>query len=617
MVPAATLQFSISDAPVAPGGVPRLGRHSPDGAGDDAGASSAEAGFDAILLAMIGIGPGQAPTADPARGPESVDIVAPPSSADAITEGSESGRLRLHLKASTAVGGDASARTLQAFRNAAAEGAAPAGGSVMVRRSGSAASTGVFADVDAAATAAIEAPLPTSVDASSAVASGDSRVRMTPEGPGAPMRAEDPKFDASLESDATSTGTAIVPESARGEVSLSRPNVSVIHSARGSDAAREIDPRLSAVHPYAHAAGHTNAAADHLPEAGQGVEIPELTPGAVVAENSHGRRPTFTTEASGEKQPTAQWWGGSASDSLPQVSVAQTSAATQRAKPTAARLAPPDSASLGTATAAATPAIQNHEQSHVEDATDVVALEAEDGAVASEQADLGTRVITAEGDRVARVRADTSVTPAASNIATGMSAEHEAVVLGTSEAGAATSEAAVTVVENGAQQRQPTVPGAAMPLPEPGTASSSATATTDPAGPGSIPRQMSDAIVAWRSVALEQGTARFAAWLSPPELGQVWVELTRSPRGIAARISAADEGVQSILESHAPALRQSLSESGITLSDLDVSGGAGRQSQQDSMDERHLLIAFEEPATPSGPHPATSGTHRGAVNIRA
>ncbi len=141
--------------------------------------------------------------------------------------------------------------------------------------------------------------------------------------------------------------------------------------------------------------------------------------------------------------------------------------------------------------------------------------------------------------------------------------------------------------------------------------------SADPAASPSVARQVSDAIVAWRSAAAEQGTARFSAWLSPPELGQVWIEVTRSSRGISARLTAVEDGVQSILESQGPQLRQSLGEAGIRLEDLDVSGGSGRQSHAGDGGGEGSAFYFEREEGVGAPLPAAAGRHQGTINIRA
>ena len=140
---------------------------------------------------------------------------------------------------------------------------------------------------------------------------------------------------------------------------------------------------------------------------------------------------------------------------------------------------------------------------------------------------------------------------------------------------------------------------------------------SDAGSPPSVSRQVSDAIVAWRSVAAEQGTARFSAWLSPPELGQVWIQLTRTSRGISARLSAVEEGVQSLLEEKAPQLRQSLSDSGVTLSDLDVSSGLGRESQDGSGNTDSPAYSPESKSMRAAQPSAAGARHQGTINIRA
>lgn len=107
------------------------------------------------------------------------------------------------------------------------------------------------------------------------------------------------------------------------------------------------------------------------------------------------------------------------------------------------------------------------------------------------------------------------------------------------------------------------------------------TAAGETAIASTVPRQIADSIAAWRHRVTESGQVRFTAWLAPPELGHVWVELTRSVEGITARLAASDERVRSVLESHEPMLRQSLAETGISLAGLDVSG----RSQQGFPDQ--------------------------------
>jgi flagellar hook-length control protein FliK len=131
----------------------------------------------------------------------------------------------------------------------------------------------------------------------------------------------------------------------------------------------------------------------------------------------------------------------------------------------------------------------------------------------------------------------------------------------------------------------------------------------------SVARQVSEAIAAWRNVAAEHGTARFAAWLTPPELGHVWIELTSSRHGVTARLAAADDSVQSLLEAQAPALRQSLTDAGVTLAEFDVSGGTGQGSSHDRGNDPHA----QDIGIFSDTRPARAVHHgrRGTINVRA
>jgi flagellar hook-length control protein FliK len=147
------------------------------------------------------------------------------------------------------------------------------------------------------------------------------------------------------------------------------------------------------------------------------------------------------------------------------------------------------------------------------------------------------------------------------------------------------------------------------------TSTHTADTATEPAPGSSVLQQVTESIAAWRSVTAEQTSTRFAAWLTPPELGHVWVELVATKDGVSARLSAPDEGVQSLLEDHAPALRQSLADAGIALAEFDVSGGAGDGAPQgekdDSRNAQHLDVL------PTALARRVIGPQRGTINVRA
>lgn len=137
--------------------------------------------------------------------------------------------------------------------------------------------------------------------------------------------------------------------------------------------------------------------------------------------------------------------------------------------------------------------------------------------------------------------------------------------------------------------------------------------------PRAAVRHVSDAVLAWRDMVHEQGAARFVAWLTPPDLGHVWVELVRSGDGISARLRASDEDVQSVLETHEPELRQALAESGIELHELDVSGRSSGESafghpQPDSTEHDDAGPPACDP--PTTPRPRTASAAR-VVDVRA
>jgi flagellar hook-length control protein FliK len=146
--------------------------------------------------------------------------------------------------------------------------------------------------------------------------------------------------------------------------------------------------------------------------------------------------------------------------------------------------------------------------------------------------------------------------------------------------------------------------------------SQSEPATTEP----SVVQQVSQAVETWRDSLQEQGSARFAAWLSPPDLGHVWVELTRSGEGITARLKASDDSVQSLLESQEPELRQALNDSGISVAELDLSG---RPAGDFASDQHHQQPDQHEDAGTSalgfaGPvRRGTSSNRSSAIDVRA
>jgi hypothetical protein len=137
-----------------------------------------------------------------------------------------------------------------------------------------------------------------------------------------------------------------------------------------------------------------------------------------------------------------------------------------------------------------------------------------------------------------------------------------------------------------------------------------------PVSDAPVAHRVSEAIAAWREVATERGTARFAAWLTPPELGHVWVELTSSKHGITARLAAADDSVQSLLEAQAPTLRQSLADAGVTLAEFDVSSGSGQGSPQGDHD--HAPHSQRTDSYPQlRPTRAVPSRPAGTINVRA
>src|SRR5690606_38123962 len=97
--------------------------------------------------------------------------------------------------------------------------------------------------------------------------------------------------------------------------------------------------------------------------------------------------------------------------------------------------------------------------------------------------------------------------------------------------------------------------------------------------------QVSEAVQTWAAALRDQGSVRFAAWLTPPDLGRVWVELTRTSSGITARLRATDEGVRSVLQSQEPGLRQALVDSGLAIAELDVSGHSAGDSASQQNDQ--------------------------------
>ena len=96
-----------------------------------------------------------------------------------------------------------------------------------------------------------------------------------------------------------------------------------------------------------------------------------------------------------------------------------------------------------------------------------------------------------------------------------------------------------------------------------------------------LANRIADAIVTRSQVVSHKGTTQFEIQLDPPELGSVWVHLTSSKHGLAARIVVAEQTTFQVIESHLPSLRQSLEHSGISLQGFDVSHhGPGPQDHQ-------------------------------------
>lgn len=86
----------------------------------------------------------------------------------------------------------------------------------------------------------------------------------------------------------------------------------------------------------------------------------------------------------------------------------------------------------------------------------------------------------------------------------------------------------------------------------------------------SVVQQVSESVRAWGDALQAQGSARFAAWLTPRGLGQVWIELRQTADGVSAQLSATDDAVQSLLHQQEPGLRQALEDSGVSVTELNI-----------------------------------------------
>ncbi|AMV22756.1 flagellar hook-length control protein FliK [Planctomyces sp. SH-PL14] len=69
------------------------------------------------------------------------------------------------------------------------------------------------------------------------------------------------------------------------------------------------------------------------------------------------------------------------------------------------------------------------------------------------------------------------------------------------------------------------------------------------------------------------GVSRVEAQIDPPELGRMWIEITKSAEGIKAHLTVEDPAVWNLLETAATEMRQSLQDSGVPMTGLTLSLG--------------------------------------------
>jgi flagellar hook-length control protein FliK len=150
------------------------------------------------------------------------------------------------------------------------------------------------------------------------------------------------------------------------------------------------------------------------------------------------------------------------------------------------------------------------------------------------------------------------------------------------------------------------------------TAATAANPTAASSAPAATPvvHQITHAIIAEQAHVTMEREHSFQMLLEPPELGRLFIQMSRGSRGLEVKISAEDEGVRSILQTSAGDLQQSLQLSNLS------TGQFGASMQQHSEDAFRDMLQFDRAFVPTSHRSAgpttPSGTSRSSgVNMVA
>jgi flagellar hook-length control protein FliK len=183
----------------------------------------------------------------------------------------------------------------------------------------------------------------------------------------------------------------------------------------------------------------------------------------------------------------------------------------------------------------------------------------------------------------------------------------------------------VTATTATASVRSDPAPVRSAAAPVGGTAAYAATqAPTTPAAAAAraatpVAEQIGSAIAARVEVSPSEGRIDFHLTLTPPELGQVRVQLTLTNQTLSARLVAQDGATRQLIQSQMDSLRQRLQDTGLGLGQLDVSGGGSGSGGQ----RYEPLLPFPDltggavPQATSTPVGPVSGTGAGIIDLVA
>jgi flagellar hook-length control protein FliK len=121
------------------------------------------------------------------------------------------------------------------------------------------------------------------------------------------------------------------------------------------------------------------------------------------------------------------------------------------------------------------------------------------------------------------------------------------------------------------------------------------------------------------------GETRMTLRLSPPSLGEVTVEVSRSEGAVHVRVAAGQSATREWIESNLPQLRQSLANEGVNLGSINVgsqSGGQGSGAFHHWFDAQDLpppnSAASGEIMPPTEPAVRErTSKHHGALDVSA